>query len=184
VTATEFEWRLDQQEAVLERPLPAGRRLLGGAAAGLLATVPMTLLMVRLHKELPPCEGGPLPPREITEKLTEEAGFGSELSEPEMRALTLAAHFGYGAAMGALYALIAPLLRGPSPATGLVFGLGVWVDSYMGWLPFLRILPPPDRESPRRNALMVAAHVVWGVAVGALAAIFVPPVRSPVRHET
>jgi hypothetical protein len=184
VTATEFEWRLDQQEAVLERPLPAGRRLLGGAAAGLLATVPMTLLMVRLHKELPPAERGPLPPREITEKLTEEAGLEPELSEQDMRALTLVSHFAYGAAMGALYALVAPFVRGPSPASGLIFGFGVWVDSYMGWLPALRILPPPDRDSPRRNALMLAAHAVWGLAAGALSGVLASPARSPVRHET
>jgi uncharacterized membrane protein YagU involved in acid resistance len=144
----------------------------------------MTFVMVRLHRQLPPGERQPLPPREITERLSLEAGVESELSEPGMRALTLASHFGYGAAMGALYALLAPWMRGPSPLSGLVFGLGVWVDSYIVWLPAARILPPARLESSRRNALMIAAHAVWGLALGVVAALLSPNRRAAVRHET
>lgn len=76
-----------------------------GAIAGALATVPMTLLMGRLHRRLPPQERYPLPPSKITVEVAKRAGAADDLDEPQRAWTTLAAHFGYGAAMGALYAL-------------------------------------------------------------------------------
>ena len=40
----------------------------------------------------------------------------------------------------------------------------MWLASYMGWIPAARILKPASGHPPRRNALMLAAHVVWGAA--------------------
>jgi uncharacterized membrane protein YagU involved in acid resistance len=184
MTATGLDWRLDQREVAIERPHPLSRRLLGGALAGLVATLPMTLAMAALHSRLPPRERHPLPPRHITEKLAEESGLAPKLSEPEMRTLTFAAHFAYGAAAGAAYGLLASLLRGPSVLGGVIFGLGVWAGSYAGWLPAANVLPSAGRESARRNPLMIAAHVVWGAATGALARLASGPRARAVRHET
>ena len=38
----------------------------------------------------------------------------------------------------------------------------VWVLSYFGIMPGLRILRPAHDHPGRRNALMIAAHLVWG----------------------
>src|SRR5262249_36443677 len=49
---------------------------------------------------------------------------------------------------------------------GTAYGLAVWAGSYLGLLPALGILSPATRHPPRRTALMIAAHVVFGSALG------------------
>lgn len=52
----------------------------------------------------------------------------------------------------------------PSVAKGALFGVGIWAASYFGWIPTAGILKPPTRHPAARNALMIAAHLVWGAA--------------------
>ena len=145
------------------------RNLLSGAVAGFAATAPMTAAMVAMHRFLPPQERYPLPPRHITEELAEEAGVNDQLSEPQRRAATMVNHFAYGAAAGALYAPLARNVPAHPLVKGIAFGLTVWTVSYLGLLPAAGILSPATRHPARRNALMIAAHVVWGAATGVLA---------------
>jgi hypothetical protein len=44
----------------------------------------------------------------------------------------------------------------------------VWAASYLGLLPALRLLPPATNHPRHRTALMIAAHLVWGSALGAI----------------
>ena len=44
----------------------------------------------------------------------------------------------------------------------------VWVASYLGLLPAMRILTPATEHPARRNALMISAHVIWGACLGVL----------------
>jgi len=137
-----------------------------GALAGLAATAPMTLAMKLMHERLPPHEQYPLPPREIAMEVAEEAGVKHELDEEERTGLTLAGHFAYGAACGAVYAPLARALEDvPPPLTGAAFGLAVWAGSYLGWLPAAGILRPATEHPPRRTALMITAHLVWGTSI-------------------
>ena len=46
-----------------------------------------------------------------------------------------------------------------------MFGLGVWAASYLGWIPGLRILEPATQHPAHRTALMLMAHVIWGVSL-------------------
>jgi hypothetical protein len=142
--------------------------LVRGGLAGLLATAPMSVAMAIWHRWLPYHERGPLPPREITMEVARRAGVRSRLDEPQKRAATLVSHFSYGSAMGALYGALSSRTVRPGVATGALFGLGVWAGSYLGLLPALGILPPATRHPPRRNALMIAAHLVWGAAAGGI----------------
>jgi uncharacterized membrane protein YagU involved in acid resistance len=139
-----------------------------GALAGLTATLPMTLFMQQMHQQLPPHERYPLPPSEIVEELTEQAGMADQIDQSEHMALTLLAHFGYGAATGALYAPLAQALEPPAVLGGAVFGLGVWSASYLGLLPAMGVLRPATEHPARRNALMLGAHLVWGITLGLL----------------
>jgi hypothetical protein len=149
-----------------------------GAAAGCLATVPMTWAMEVLHRRLPREERYPLPPRQITMRLVEEAGGEDQPDEPERRDLTLLAHFGMGTAAGALYGLVAHRQPLPGPVAGAGFGLAVWAGNYLGLLPALGILCPATEHPPRRTALMIAAHLVWGAVTGAILGAFSPGRRS------
>ena len=137
-----------------------------GAAAGLLATVPMTIVMEALHERLPGEPPRPLPPREITEAAAVKAGVSRELSERGVEELTLVAHFGYGALCGAVFGLIAPARPAAAVGTGILFGLGVWAGSYAGWLPATGLRHPPQYDPVARSGLMIAAHLVWGAAAG------------------
>jgi uncharacterized membrane protein YagU involved in acid resistance len=150
--------------------------LVAGALAGLVATGPMTLVMKLLHEQLPSREKYPLPPRLIAEEMSERAGVEDKLNEGEMKGLTVLSHFAYGATCGALYG---PLSRkmpgtGGSMLGGVAFGLAVWTGSYLGWLPAAGILRPATEHPARRNALMLAAHVVWGATTGLLVGSFAP----------
>ncbi len=152
-----------------------------GAIAGVVATFAMTLAAQRLHARLPARERYPLPPRQITESL-----LPSRASEPTIEAATLASHAVFGATAGALFW---PLFRDSRQATGngIVYALGVWTASYFGWVPLTGRLKPAHRHPPRRNALMIAAHVVWGATLGlaarALSQALTPMGRGPLRDR-
>jgi hypothetical protein len=138
--------------APFSEPGVASRAALG-AVAGYAATLAMTSLMERLYERLPQTERYPLTPREITETIA-PAG-----DEDATATRTLLAHFAYGALTGALYG-IAPRRTGLT--SGALYGVGVWCVSYLGWIPSLGILKPASSHPVRRNALMLAAHLVWG----------------------
>ena len=134
-------------------------RLLIGAVAGFAATLAMTAAMRRMHEKLPPGEGYPLTPREIIDSTSAKADL--PLDGEAAKDVTTAAHFAYGAASGALLGA-ANVAMGP--VSGAAGGIGIWLGSYLGWIPAVRILKPATDHPARRNLLMLAAHVVWGAA--------------------
>ena len=146
----------------------SSRKLLKGALAGFVATVPMSLSMLIGWMLLPRREKYHLPPRLITEDITEQLGIEDEISEDQLIAATVASHFGYGALVGSIYALLEQRLPIYSGFKGVLAGLAIWTGSYLGWLPALDILPPATKHPWRRNLMMILAHVVWGATLGAV----------------
>ena len=143
------------------------RDLRRGGMAGLIATIPMTISMLLGWRLLPKRERYPLPPREIIGEFTERmGGRESDFTETELTAATLLAHFGYGALTGSTYALIERKIPLRSSLKGALAGLFIWVVSYLGWIPAVRILTPATRHPWRRNLLMIFAHLVWGLTLG------------------
>ena len=128
--------------------------MLLGALAGVVGTAAMTAAMRSLHRRLEPAERYPLPPREIIERVVPEG-----VSEQTRRSSTIASHFGYGACMGAVFAL-APVDKGT--LTGAAYGVLVWAGSYLGWIPSANILMNATQHPLRRNLLMSGVHLVWG----------------------
>lgn len=114
----------------------------------------MTSAMRRLHEGLPKDERYPLTPREIVDSAV-------EVDEESARTLTSLSHFAYGAACGALLAVANPR---PAAREGAAAGAAIWLGSYMGWIPAVRLLKPATRHPARRNLLMIAVHLVWGTA--------------------
>src|SRR5690606_42076936 len=102
---------------------PATSRIVTGALAGLLSTVPMSAAMLLMYRLLPREERYPLPPHQITVEVAERVDQEQLVDEPaEVAVATGAAHFGYGAAAGSLYALTAARRPLPSAGTGAAFG--------------------------------------------------------------
>jgi uncharacterized membrane protein YagU involved in acid resistance len=143
-----------------------------GALAGAAATVPMSWAMEVMHRALPGHEQYPLPPRQITEKLTEATGLRRDLSNSQRMWLSLAAHFGYGASVGALYETVAQRIPARPLTRGIIYGLIVWAGSYFGLLPALGIMRPATKHPARRNLVMILAHLVWGSALAIFQDLF------------
>ena len=142
------------------------RKLLKGAAAGFIATAPMSLTMLIGWTLLPKREKYHLPPRLITEEITERVGLEDRMGEDELIGLTIFSHFGYGALFGSVYALYDNRIPMHSSLRGALAGMAIWIASYLGWLPALGILRPATHHPWRRNLLMIIAHLVWGVTLG------------------
>jgi hypothetical protein len=158
-------------------------KMLVGAAAGVAATVPMTAAMIAMHRQLPAHQRYPLPPRRVTMNLASALGLRKEMNKPQRDAATVAAHFGYGSAMGGIFGLLADKTPAPRVATGIGWGLFVWAASYLGLLPALDLHEPATRHPTKRNILMIVAHVIWGATLGALLKWNEPVRRSPQRVQ-
>ena len=143
-------------------------RELAGTLAGFVATAPMTAAMAGLHRALPPQQKDPLPPRQIVENAAATVGVDLGPDEATHENVTLAAHFAYGASVGALYGPIAGITGLPRPVEGMLYGLAVWGGSYLGMLPGVGLYRSATNEAPARNGLMIAAHLVWGASLGLL----------------
>jgi uncharacterized membrane protein YagU involved in acid resistance len=118
-----------------------------------------------LHKAL---TGTTLGPGRVTERFVE--GADAAPSEPVLHAATAVNHLAFGAGAGALYGVVRRVVPAAVPASlsGTVYGLAVWAASYAGWIPALRILPPPTEDRPDRAVGMHLHHWVYGASLGLL----------------
>jgi uncharacterized membrane protein YagU involved in acid resistance len=137
-----------------------------GAVGGCAGTVTMTAAMLGMQQMLPKREQYPLPPRRIVDRIAGMFGARRSLDRTQLNALTAVAHFAYGTGAGAVYGPIGLALPLPRVVSGIAYGLVVWTASYLGLLPALGILGPATQHPARRNALMIAAHMVWGATLG------------------
>lgn len=145
--------------------------LLLGAAAGLTATAAMTLLMKPvvgqvLSERWRPAE---FVPKQIIEWAEERLAGQQILTERQEWIAAAAAHAGYGATMGALYAVINPPGSGRTPAIdGALWGLIVWMFGYEGWMPAAGVRPATTSFPPTRWPLPILNHVLFGVVTATL----------------
>jgi uncharacterized membrane protein YagU involved in acid resistance len=142
-------------------------RCLTGAIAGLLATVPMTAVMIVGKRRLPPRSQVPLPPVQITQNALRAASVDDEVSRAEEIALSAVNHFGFGASTGVVYGWFCkPRSVANAVTTGCIYGVGVWSCSYLGWLPAAGLYRSAANDTSERNTLMIIAHLVWGAGLG------------------
>jgi uncharacterized membrane protein YagU involved in acid resistance len=148
-------------------------QVLGGAAAGLLSSVLMGIIMKLMQEQLPSSQKYHLPPREITIALMAHSGADQELQESSnITTLTTIGHLGYGSIGGVNYSLLSGYIPLPAIFKGGLFGLVVWAVSYLGWIPATGILSPVTRHPRERTLLMIAAHLVYGAATALLTELF------------
>lgn len=166
-------------------------RMLAGALAGMIAAIPMALVMAGLDRLLPASKGSwltrwlPLPPKQITNRLSRRFGIpGITQQGREWNWPTWLAHLGYGAATASLYPVITRPLHIPKVLRGMLFALGIWAASYMGWLPAVNIIKPATKQPARRNIVLIGSHLVWGSLIGLLASFFVQRVDRFQRRNS
>jgi uncharacterized membrane protein YagU involved in acid resistance len=142
-----------------------------GALAGFLATIPMTIFMLITQPFLPKGQRYDLPPEIITKELAHRMHVRHHMSKAQILATTLVSHFGYGATMGVLYSPLGQRTSSTAPVQGSLFGLFVWAASYLGLLPLLGMSESGHNEPKHRNLMMIAAHLIWGAALGGATAV-------------
>lgn len=138
--------------------------LVRGALAGAGATVAMSIIMV-ISERIGLM--GRHPPERIVEHGMAAA---DEPPDPDtLDAIAGAAHLAFGTVGGAAFGL---LMSSRASVTGqrlaIPWALIIWAVSYFGWIPALRILPPPSEDRPGRAWTMLSAHIVYGGTLGIL----------------
>jgi uncharacterized membrane protein YagU involved in acid resistance len=141
------------------------KKLIAGAASGVIAPIPMTVAMIAINKLMRWPHRQRLEPRKITDDMLRRAGLRHQLSEEERKQAAVAAHFAFGCAAGSIYPIVEPFIPAPRTLRGPLYGLAVWAVSYSGVLPAIGSLPPQKRRPAGRALLLAASHVVWGAAL-------------------
>jgi uncharacterized membrane protein YagU involved in acid resistance len=156
------------------RPTPFGA-VARGLAAGVIGTAAMTVAQELSSKlrsggdgepsaEQPqdPWEQAP-PPAKIARRIAEGV-FRQEVSAERIPLLTNAMHWGYGTGWGAVYGLGQGSLHAPAAGSGLVFGTGVWLMSYVQLVP-MGLYEPPWKYPATDLATELGYHLVYGLGV-------------------
>ena len=129
-------------------------KLVQGVAAGTIATILMTALVVAAPAFL----GARVP--EVAVRV-----LGALRARPLLLLVALVFHFGYGALAGALYAAGS---RRVTVGSGLFFGLALWGVAVAVYAPLVGLGFVTSHE-PALAALTLPAHLLYGVTLGALA---------------
>jgi hypothetical protein len=101
------------------------------------------------------------PPKVVAENVARRLGFEPAsfpvlLRDPGW----LLAHLGFGVGLALIHDL------SPRPRSGIGFGVAAWVANYGVGLPLLGLYPRPNRDDRVRASASLAAHVVYGLALG------------------
>jgi hypothetical protein len=104
------------------------------------------------------------PPGMITERAI---GSGGSEERPARPFVNTVAHFAYGASLAWPFAALRRRMshRTRIPVAGFAYGLAVYAFNYEALLPTLRLMPPAHRDSRRRIAAMIGAHLVYGAVL-------------------
>ena len=142
------------------------KRVAAASACGVLATMVMSGWMlvgqvVSRH--------GEQPPKRLVRGLAGRAGLPTKRRGVGTVGATGAAHLGFGLGGGALYGAV---VHRSSVPRGVAFGIGVWAVSYAGWIPALRLMPPPHKDLRGRAWTILSAHAVYGAVLGAALASY------------
>jgi len=77
-------------------------------------------------------------------------------------------HFAFGAAMGALYGLLAENFPFVTAGAGTLFGAAVYTGAHALTVPALGLAPGPAENGAAREAAELGSHVVYGVVTDAV----------------
>ncbi len=71
-------------------------------------------------------------------------------------------HYAFGASVGALYGGVADVVPRVTTATGLPFGVAVWLGAHVITVPALGLAEPPTRRRLSEEGLEFVLHLVYG----------------------
>lgn len=154
------------------------KRVLGGAARGLLAgaagTAAMTTYQLLVSQLRGQPRSTPVPrtwadapaPAQVAKRL-----LGRRVTKRQAPLLTNVVHYLYGTSWGVAYGAVAAGLQPPPLRAGIALGSTLWGLSYAQLVP-LGIYRPPWEYPPQELGLDLSYHLVYGLGVaGAYAAL-------------
>jgi hypothetical protein len=135
-----------------------------GAAAGAVASGLMGLVFLGAKR-------AGLVSTVAPERITETAldAVDVDASESAENAGSTTSHIAFGAAGGALYALLSRHVPVGPVVGGVAFAGAVLVASYEGWVPAVGALPPLHDQTRGGRWTLIAGHAVYGAVLGQLA---------------
>ena len=147
--------------------------LIAGAIAGALASWVMNQYQTisarpvakrKLEQESPPPASGEGAGDNATTK-TAEALVGHALPAERKAAAGSAVHYGYGAAMGALYGGLAELVPSVGMGLGIPYATALWLFGDEIAVPALGLGKPPSETTAAEHAAALSSHFVYGVTL-------------------
>jgi putative membrane protein len=128
--------------------------LIAGVIAGIVATAAKTLA----EKMYPPrTHGEPEPPELLAEQVA-----GHRMDHATKVAASEAIHWGFGAAAGAAYGVLAEFYPAATAKQGATFGLVLMTLTHETALPAMGLSAPED-QTEREHTSEAATHVLYGV---------------------
>lgn len=106
-------------------------------------------------------------PEGLAEQFALKVGSGvfARDLKPVIRPLGVATHLLYGSFWGSLYGVTEPSFRWNPSISGPLFGLAVYGVGPAFLVPAMKLMGTPMEEPPRRTAMLVVGHALYGLAV-------------------
>lgn len=137
--------------------------ILGGAAAGALASWTMGPTIKGVSKLLPEKKSGGGDPATVKTAQRALRLFGVELSDEKKPLAGQLVHYGYGSMWGALYGALWPRSKLLGRLFGVGFGLGLFLASDELMVPALKLSKPPQKMPWTAHAKGLAGHLAYGI---------------------
>jgi putative membrane protein len=143
---------------------PTERSLVKGLVAGLIGGLVATAVKSVAERIYPPrVHGEPEPPEVLAEKVSEKVA-GHPLDESSKTVAGEAIHWGFGAAAGAFYGVLAEFYPAATAKEGASFGLALMTLTHESALPAMGLSAPPEEQTTREHTSEATTHLIWGVA--------------------
>jgi putative membrane protein len=146
---------MSKTEAAVVKQKSLTKGLVAGLIGGLVGTLAKTLA----ERMFPPrTHGEPEPPEVAAEHIA-----GHALA-PNTKAIAAEGiHWGFGAAVGAVYGALAEYYPIATAKEGASFGMALEALTHENALPALGLSAEPEDETLRERASEITSHVVYGV---------------------
>jgi putative membrane protein len=147
---------MTETEAKVAEPRSLAKGMIAGMIGGLVGTLAKTLA----ERMFPPrTNSEPEPPELAAERVA-----GHPLDNGAKMIAAEGIHWGFGAAVGAVYGALAEYYPAATAKEGASFGMALEALTHETALPALGLSAEPEDETLRERASEITSHVVYGVA--------------------
>ena len=149
-------------------PTLVAASLAGGFVGGLIGAGVMSAAHAVMSKASRPADPGPKED-DATVKVADAVARrvrGHRIAEDSKPLASNVVHYGFGATLGLLYGVVAPLAPVVTVGSGVGFGAAVWLGAHAVVVPALGLARSPLRQPVSKEAVEFVLHLAYGIAVG------------------